>query len=626
MREKPLKFTSWEVVKRPLVACISFAILIGIITSSFYYKEVNRERENFKDKAERNVHMLREIVTTHFESIVSDLLIISESKVLKEFIDLNNETNRSALAKEFLLYSKQKGLYDQIRFINEKGMEVVRVNFNDGEPYIVPEDELQDKGKRYYFRDTFGLDHGEAFVSPFDLNIEHGKIEQPLKPMIRLGVPVLDSHGEKRGIVLLNYLGADVLEHFEWVAITAAEEVMLLNSDGFWLKGPRREEEWGFMYEDKTNLTFSNAFPGAWQQITENDSGKFNNIDGLFIFTTFTTIYPLSENMKSSTGSRRAFEPSKAYVKSKEFNWKIVSRVTPATLYENPKRLLDKLFLWDGVFFVIFIVGSWLLAYASAKRKRAEEQAHKFSHAIEQSPCTIIITDSNGNIEYVNPKFTQLTGYTFEEAIGKNPRILKSGKTSPEEYECLWKIITSGGEWRGEFCNKKKNGKIYWEFAYISSIKNSEGVITHFIAVKEDISERKKAEVALRKSRDELEIKVEERTQEIAKANEKLKATNQQLQASEQQLKASNQQLRAGEQQLKASNQQLRASEQQLRASNQQLRANEQQLRTEIAERKKLEEVDKKHLYELEVFYKANIGREERIVELKKRIKEMEDG
>ncbi|MFQ5713561.1 MAG: PAS domain-containing sensor histidine kinase [Candidatus Scalinduaceae bacterium] len=128
------------------------------------------------------------------------------------------------------------------------------------------------------------------------------------------------------------------------------------------------------------------------------------------------------------------------------------------------------------------------------KRKKAEEQIHKLSHAIEQSPSTVLITDTEGNIEYVNPKFTQLTGYTFEEAIGKNPRILKSGKTPPDEYERLWKIITSGGEWRGEFCNKKKNKELYWESASISPIKNSEGIITHFIAVKENITERKMAE------------------------------------------------------------------------------------------------------------------------------------
>ena len=94
------------------------------------------------------------------------------------------------------------------------------------------------------------------------------------------------------------------------------------------------------------------------------------------------------------------------------------------------------------------------------RRKHAEDLAHKLSHAVEQSPGTIIITDIEGKIEYVNPKFTQLTGYTYKEAIGQNPRMLKTGKTSPEVYERLWQDITSGKDWRGEFCNNKMNGKL----------------------------------------------------------------------------------------------------------------------------------------------------------------------
>jgi PAS domain S-box-containing protein len=126
------------------------------------------------------------------------------------------------------------------------------------------------------------------------------------------------------------------------------------------------------------------------------------------------------------------------------------------------------------------------------ERKKAEEQVRKLSHAIEQSSCTVVITDTKGKIEYVNPKFTQLTGYTLEESIGENPSFLKSGRTSSEVYKELWGNITSGKEWRGEFCNKKKNGELYWELAYISPVKNDEGIITNFIAIKDDITERKK--------------------------------------------------------------------------------------------------------------------------------------
>jgi diguanylate cyclase (GGDEF)-like protein/PAS domain S-box-containing protein len=132
------------------------------------------------------------------------------------------------------------------------------------------------------------------------------------------------------------------------------------------------------------------------------------------------------------------------------------------------------------------------------KRKEAENQIAQLSKAIEQSPNTVVITDIKGNIEYVNPRGAHLTGYTSEELIGKNPRIFKSSETPPEEYKRLWAVIKSGGEWRGEFRNRKKNGEYYWEYASISSIKDPRGAITHFLAIKEDITERKRFEAHLK--------------------------------------------------------------------------------------------------------------------------------
>ncbi len=143
------------------------------------------------------------------------------------------------------------------------------------------------------------------------------------------------------------------------------------------------------------------------------------------------------------------------------------------------------------------------------KRMRVEEQLRKLSLAVEQTPSIVIITDASGNIEYVNPGFTQVTGYSPEEVAGQNPRLLKSGKTPPKEYKRLWDIITAGGEWRGEFYNKRKNGEFYWVSQTISPIKDLQGVITHFLGIGEDITERKRAEEILQAKTRELASKTE---------------------------------------------------------------------------------------------------------------------
>jgi PAS domain S-box-containing protein len=128
------------------------------------------------------------------------------------------------------------------------------------------------------------------------------------------------------------------------------------------------------------------------------------------------------------------------------------------------------------------------------RRHQAEEQVRKLTRAVEQSPVSVVITDTEGRIEYVNPKFTSLTGYAAAEALGKNPRLLKSGEHPREFYEQLWTTILAGREWHGELHNRKKTGELFWELSSISPVRDRDGNITHFVAVKEDVTERKRLE------------------------------------------------------------------------------------------------------------------------------------
>jgi PAS domain S-box-containing protein len=153
-----------------------------------------------------------------------------------------------------------------------------------------------------------------------------------------------------------------------------------------------------------------------------------------------------------------------------------------------------------------------------------EASLRKLSQAVEHSPASVLITNAAGIIEYVNPAFVDITGYTPEEVVGQKPALLRSGQTLPETYREMWRTIATGGVWRGELLNRRKNGELFWENTQISPVRDAAGKISHYVAVKEDISARKHAEQALAMLNIELEHRVAARTRQLEAANRELQA------------------------------------------------------------------------------------------------------
>lgn len=198
-------------------------------------------------------------------------------------------------------------------------------------------------------------------------------------------------------------------------------------------------------------------------ELFENKDGLKSYNDDLEVIKCAKTILNKEEKFKNSDGNWR---------------WTLTSKIP--LIDENGK--------------VTGLVG---IGRDITEQKAANETIQKLSKGIEQNPATIVITDVSGRIEYVNPKFFEKTGYTSEEVIGQNSYILKSDEMNPLVYKNLWNTISSGGVWRGELRNRKKNGELFWESATITSIKNEKGEITNYIGIKEDISAQKKMEAEL---------------------------------------------------------------------------------------------------------------------------------
>ncbi|MDK9702229.1 MAG: PAS domain S-box protein [Sulfuritalea sp.] len=165
-----------------------------------------------------------------------------------------------------------------------------------------------------------------------------------------------------------------------------------------------------------------------------------------------------------------------------------------------------------------------LIAADLADIRRKEAELRKLTEAIEHSPAAVLITDAAGTIEYINPRFTEITGYTPDEVCGRKPSLLKSGQTLQETYREMWRSLRAGQVWRGELLNRKKNGELFWENTQISPVLDAAGLTTHYVAVKEDVTARKQAEQALAMLNLDLERRVAARTQQIEAANHELQA------------------------------------------------------------------------------------------------------
>jgi signal transduction histidine kinase len=365
-----------------LVASLLVAVLL-------YFNEQRVQIALLENSQRQHVDGLREIVDTDLQAVASDLMILVKGKTLDALLAFSSPAALENLAGEFQLVANQKRLYDQIRYIREDGQEIVRVNLRDGGAEVVSQENLQSKIARYYFKQTLQLDRDEIYVSPFDLNVENGLIELPRKPTIRFGTPAFDAGGRKRGVVMVNYLGERLLEKLDDNAGAEPGQILLLNADGFWLKGGGEEGDWAFMYEGDKQPSFAGKFPEIWSQLVKQETGQIRDSAGLF---TFAAVYP-AEQLRDAA-PKLAAAPGD--------HWLLVSHVSPQQLAARSNRvLLTILSMLAGVAVPLAVV-SWLLGRSlviqrETRRRLAEQQrlaaigaamtalAHESRNALQRS-------------------------------------------------------------------------------------------------------------------------------------------------------------------------------------------------------------------------------------------------
>lgn len=333
-----LRFFAWlAAITTLLVASAAF----------LYQREAASERLVHEQRGRRAVDVGAEVVARDLEAVGAELRYLAEESVLHDFL-AGRPDARSRLEADYVSFSRHRGIYDQIRFIDRSGMERVRVNHNRGEPAAVPQGELQTKTVRDYFAVSRALEPGHVYVSAFDLNVEHGEIESPLKPVIRFATPV-EVDGAKRGVLVLNYLGVRLLRAVSESAAAFPGEVALVNSAGYYLLHPTSpEREWGFQLG--AGDTFARDHPAAWAEIAAKAGGQVVTHEGLFTFRTVD-------------GSH-----------APEGGLLLVAHVGAKQLHAGADALLRSVLVAYAILAPLLVGLVGYLAHASAVRRRHERQ------------------------------------------------------------------------------------------------------------------------------------------------------------------------------------------------------------------------------------------------------------
>ena len=358
------------VVQIPRIATLIFgplAVIACLVMTLLYFNQATKDRAARQLGQEKVAEIGQSVFAQRLGDLASDAGFLSEGETLQRWLGSGNQDDLHALERQYLAFARRKVEYDQVRFIDLSGEERVRVDHAEGGSSLVQPGALQNKLDRFYVADTLKLARGEIYFSRFDLNVEQGKIEQPIKPMIRVATPAYDAQGRERGLVVLNYRGQEILSRVRQLGAQVGGDTWLVDDNGYWMLGPSAADEWGFMSPAHNDRTFAQAFPSAWQRMQKGGSARFAEEGTLFAYSTIV----------AKTGADRAGSAAPPALK-----WYLVSHIAPAA---QPPILTGQFLLGGGVVLALLAALSMIAATYRVRRARARSEIDLLNRRLAHS-------------------------------------------------------------------------------------------------------------------------------------------------------------------------------------------------------------------------------------------------
>ncbi|MET0090841.1 MAG: diguanylate cyclase [Candidatus Thiodiazotropha sp.] len=362
-----------EMVVSFLWLFLPVSLLLAGIFFAFSNQTEKYELQTTLIREESAMHSASELTSLVFVQKLSDLFVLAEGEILKTYLHDRSLANWIRVAREFSLFARRKPKYQQLRLINLQGKEEIRVNNQPEGQEIVPRNALQDKSGRYYFEESVKLEQGEIYVSPLDLNVENGMVEQPIRPTIRFATPVVDGYGVKQGVLVINYTPDEYLARIEEIFKDRQGQSVMLNSEGYWLLGVPEEQRWGFMYGRED--TFAKRWPKVWAAIDSTDKGSFISDDGVFVFQKSFPVNLARQGTLENLEADESLVPGE----SSRLYWIFLSHISRDTIKElTAKRSLIG-FVTYLLLFIVTAVISLFFARNSVQKKQAYLRLQQFA-------------------------------------------------------------------------------------------------------------------------------------------------------------------------------------------------------------------------------------------------------
>ncbi|MFA6604619.1 MAG: PAS domain S-box protein [Patescibacteria group bacterium] len=356
---------SFNIRYKITITMILVALIPILAISAYFYSNTARVLEaEYLQEELRDLEIKKESIEYFLRLGREDILFLSQLSSLNNLLnreDGNSDLYKNNLKDSFLNFSKQRKIYYQIRYIDETGQEIVRVDNSGTEIFAVSEDKLQNKKGRYYFEDAIITQRGTVFVSPLDLNIEQETVEVPYKPVIRYSTPVFDVDGKIRGIIITNIDARQLLDIIDSNPNNFRQNY-LINKEGYFLSHPDDNMEWGFMF-DKTENNLSNVYPSIYEKIKNPN----DQIDQFFCpiedcYISYQFIYPSGKEDISSVGSNQVYTSKTTKVQGQDYYWVLFSKVDKHILDDITQAGLFYIYLIILVILIITIIFSLLLS------------------------------------------------------------------------------------------------------------------------------------------------------------------------------------------------------------------------------------------------------------------------